>query len=70
VIAQELQEVTPYMVSAYQRDGTEYLQVDSAMTYMLVNAVQEQQETIETQQEQITQLLQRIEAMETGVQNR
>lgn len=59
------------MVSTYQRGRTDYLQVDnSAMTYMLVNAVQEQQETIETQQEQITQLLQRIEAMETGVQNR
>ena len=39
VIAQELNEVTPYMVSTDQ-DG--YLTVDnSAMTYMLINAVKE-----------------------------
>ncbi len=42
VIAQELQEIAPYMVSAIEKDGKEYLQVDnSAMTYMLINAVKE-----------------------------
>jgi hypothetical protein len=42
VIAQELQEVAPGMVDAFERDGSEYLSVDnSAMTYMLINAVKE-----------------------------
>lgn len=42
VIAQELQEIAPYMVSTIEKDGKEYLQVDnSAMTYMLINAVKE-----------------------------
>ncbi|MDX1476878.1 MAG: tail fiber domain-containing protein, partial [Saprospiraceae bacterium] len=42
VIAQELQEVAPYMVSTFEKDGEEYLEVDnSAMIYMLINAVQE-----------------------------
>ena len=40
VIAQELQEVAPYMVSTNKNSG--YLDVNnSAMTYMLVNAVKE-----------------------------
>lgn len=52
VIAQQLQEVAPYMVSVSDRvaaDGqTGYLTVDnSAMTYMLINAVKEQQAIIE-----------------------
>ncbi len=42
VIAQELLEVAPYMVSTFEKDEEEYLQVDnSAMTYMLINAVKE-----------------------------
>ncbi|MBI1288057.1 MAG: hypothetical protein GC178_10835 [Flavobacteriales bacterium] len=42
VIAQELQEIAPYMVGNFEKDGTEYLNVDnSAMTYMLINAVKE-----------------------------
>ena len=54
VIAQQLQEVSPYMVSVSDRvatDGTTgYLAVDnSAMTYMLINAVKEQQAIIEEQ---------------------
>ncbi len=57
VIAQELQKVAPYMVSAFQKDGTEYLQVDnSAMTYMLINAIKEQQKTIEQQYKSIEEL--------------
>lgn len=48
VIAQEIEEVAPHMVSTYEKEGEEYLQVDnSAMTYMLINAVKEQQEQIE-----------------------
>lgn len=42
VIAQELEKIVPHMVSSYKKDGEEYLQVDnSAMTYMLINAVKE-----------------------------
>jgi hypothetical protein len=42
VIAQELQEIAPYMVSTIEKEGETYLQVDnSAMTYMLINAVKE-----------------------------
>jgi hypothetical protein len=47
VIAQALNEVAPYMVSTFDRQGTEYLSVDnSAMIYMLINAVKEQQAQI------------------------
>lgn len=48
VIAQELDKIAPYMVSNYTQDGNDYLEVDnSAMTYMLINAVKEQQEVIQ-----------------------
>ena len=58
VIAQELEQVAPYMVGRFNRDGTDYLSVDnSAMVYMLVNAVQEQQTIIE-------RLTQRLEELE------
>lgn len=47
VIAQELQQVAPYMVDA----SGEYLKVDpSAFTYLLVNAVKDQQAQIEAMQ--------------------
>jgi hypothetical protein len=49
VLAQDLKEVAPYMVSTFTKDGTEYLKVDnSAMTYMLINSIKEQQAQIET----------------------
>jgi hypothetical protein len=42
VIAQELKEVAPYMVGSFQKDEQTYLDVDnSAMTYMLINAMKE-----------------------------
>ena len=51
VIAQELQHITPYMVTESPikaEDGSSYLTVDnSAMTYMLINAIKEQQEMID-----------------------
>ncbi|MBC7937718.1 MAG: tail fiber domain-containing protein [Rhizobacter sp.] len=48
VLAQELKEVAPYMVGTFKKDNTEYLNVDNtAMTYMLINAVKEQQKEIE-----------------------
>ncbi len=48
VIAQELKEIVPYMVGTYQKNEMEYYNVDnSAMTYMLINAVKEQQKLIQ-----------------------
>lgn len=62
-IAQEVEKVAPHMVT---HDG-EYLGVDpSAFTYMLINAVQEQDQIITDQQKEIDELkarLDRIEAM-------
>lgn len=63
IIAQELQEIAPHMV----KQNGEYLMVDpSAFTYMLINAVQEQDEIITDQSKKIEDLearLARIEAM-------
>lgn len=57
VIAQELKEVAPYMVGTFEKDGVEYLDVDnSAMMYLLVNAVQEQQKEKEAQTTKIESL--------------
>ena len=57
VVAQELQSVAPYMVEEYEKDGEQYLEVDnSAMTYMLINAVKEQQELILKLEKRIAQL--------------
>ncbi|HQW04086.1 MAG TPA: tail fiber domain-containing protein, partial [Saprospiraceae bacterium] len=61
VIAQELQEVSPYMVTTPAEplaDGSSgYLQVDnSAMTYMLINAVKELHAEIENLKSEIQEL--------------
>lgn len=57
VLAQELKEVSPYMVSSFTKDSTEYYKVDnSAMTYMLINAVKEQHKLIELLQARIEKL--------------
>jgi hypothetical protein len=54
VIAQELQKIAPYMVGNFTQDGTEYLNVDSsAIKYMLINAVKEQQAIIEKQNQRL-----------------
>ena len=70
IIAQEIQEIAPYMVGVTKHQNEEgeieeYLNFDgSSLTFMLVNAVQEQEKTIneqkeivEKQQIQISQLL-------------
>ncbi|MGB3008382.1 MAG: tail fiber domain-containing protein [Chitinophagaceae bacterium] len=54
IIAQELQTVAPYMVGTLKKEDKEYLSVDnSAMTYMLINAVKEQQLQIELLKKEI-----------------
>ena len=57
VLAQELKEVSPYMVSSFTKDSTEYYKVDnSAMTYMLINAVKELEKLIAQLQAKIKKL--------------
>ena len=64
VIAQELQPISPYMMSTFEKDGEEYLKVDnSAMIYMLINTVQTLSEqndvlsqSLEAQKEEIAEL--------------
>ena len=77
VLAQELKEVSPYMVDEFsfnRQDASaeKYLSVDNgAMTYMLINSVKEQQQQIEElkkqnaeQQLQNRELLKRIISLE------
>jgi len=62
-----MEKIIPEVVSGEEGDkGIGY----GLLTAVVVNAMQEQQEMIKTQQEQIAQLLQRIEILEVGVQNR
>jgi hypothetical protein len=61
VLAQQLKEVSPYMVKESKAntaaDGSGYLSVDnSAMTFMLINAVKEQQQQIEVLKKEIEKL--------------
>jgi hypothetical protein len=59
VIAQELLKVAPHMVQTFEHaeNGETYYTVNnSAMTYMLINTVQEQQTEIETQNQRIKTL--------------
>ncbi|MES2849153.1 MAG: tail fiber domain-containing protein [Bacteroidota bacterium] len=57
VLAQEMKEVAPYMVGTFKKEGTEYYNVDNtAMTYILINSVKEQQKQIEAQRQQIEEL--------------
>ena len=61
VIAQEVQKVAPYTIGTLNEDAAEgeekYLSYNgSAMTYVLINSVQEQQAIIDAQQEEIENL--------------
>lgn len=59
ILAQEMQKVAPYMISACScnPDGEDYLKYDAnALFYILVNAVQEQEQTIADQKKQITSI--------------
>ena len=69
-IAQELQQIAPYMIKPFTHTdehgrSEEYLGVDyGAMDFVLVNAVQEQQEIITTQQEQIDELQEQMHLLQ------
>lgn len=57
IIAQEMQEIAPYMVRKMNPEKNDYLGFDGTpLTFMLVNAVQEQQEIIDAQEKRIAEL--------------
>ncbi|MEN0047678.1 MAG: tail fiber domain-containing protein [Bacteroidota bacterium] len=71
IIAQEMQKVAPYTITPYlatdEKTGNqkEFLSYNgTAVTYMLVNAIQEQQELIEAKEEQIEDLETRLARLE------
>ncbi len=74
VIAQDIQKIAPYMTNSADLFNSEadvkssdYLSVDpNAFTYMLINAVQEQQEIIDEQNDMIRKLSERMDALENG----
>lgn len=67
VIAQELKEIAPYMVGSFEKDEETYLDVDnSAMTYMLINGMKEQQALIQKQAAAIELLQQQVEALQNA----
>ena len=70
IIAQDLQEIAPYMVSNWnyfnpdEGADEDYLAVDNgAITYMLINAVKEQQQIIEDQRNENDKLNQMLESL-------
>jgi len=74
IIAQEMQEVAPYTITPYIEtddktgESGEYLSYNgTAVTYMLVNAVQEQQEIIEEKDEKIKELEDRLTKIEAAL---
>jgi hypothetical protein len=65
VIAQELKEVAPYMVGTFELDSTEYYDVDnSAMMYMLINAVKELNEKLDGKDERLDEQQKLIEQLQ------
>jgi len=66
IIAEELQQIAPFMVNTVQsEEGENYLTVDpSAFTFILINAVKEQQALIEEQQALIEGMQQSIKKLE------
>jgi hypothetical protein len=64
VMAQDIISIAPYMVGSFQKKGETFYNVDnSAMTYMLINAVKEQQLMIDKQQLQIDELKKLVEKL-------
>lgn len=64
IIAQEIKEIAPYMIDTFKDKATdnEYLNYNgNAMTYILINAVKEQQSMINDQQSVIDLLKKQVE---------
>lgn len=66
IIAQEMEEIAPYMINEFTgEDGTAYLNYDgSALIYIVVNAMQEQQAQIEELLSQKNELKQKLKTQE------
>ena len=68
VVAQELKPVAPYMVGTFTKDSVQYYNVDnSAMTYMLINGMKEQQKMIVEQQKSIDEMKAEIEELKKQI---
>jgi endosialidase-like protein len=78
VIAQDVQSVTPYMIETISKKmeetdetPTDLLMYDaSALTYILVNAVKEQQQMIDKQQKEISALQQSLNDIQKQIQRK
>ncbi len=78
IIAQEVQEVAPYMINTFTDNETnvEYLNYNgNAMTYLLINSVKEQQQlideqhvVIETLKKQLEEQNKRLDRLESATQ--
>lgn len=72
VVAQEVQKVAPYMVNSFTYQDNagseeEYLDFDAtALTYILINAIKEQQEMLSEQQQKILALESKLAALRGG----
>ncbi len=67
IIAQEMQAIAPYTIGTFKDEGTntEYLNYDAnAVTYILINAVQEQQVIIDSLKKQLEDQNQRLLKLE------
>jgi len=76
VIAQDIQKVAPSMVSEFELTNEKsnakenYLAVDpNEFTYMLINAVKEQQSALEQKDAEVDELKERLSQLESLVQN-
>src|SRR6185436_13380889 len=65
VIAQDLEKLAPYMVEKNKQNGYEDLRSvnNQAYTFLLINAVKQQQQQIEKQQQQIDDLKKLVEQL-------
>jgi len=65
IIAQELEKVAPYMIEKNKQNGYDDLRTvnNQAYTFLLINAVKEQQQQIDRQQKQIDELKKLVEEL-------
>ena len=73
IIAQEMEKIAPYTVSAFEWENEageveSYLKYDgNSTTYILINAVQEQQALIEAQSDRISNLESQLQTMQENL---
>ncbi|HEY9046101.1 MAG TPA: tail fiber domain-containing protein [Ohtaekwangia sp.] len=72
VIAQDMQQIAPYTISTFRDDdtNTDYLSYNpNAITYVLINAVKEQQALIEELKKQLEEQAKRLLSLESSKTN-